>query len=117
MATFTNNPGKGFVTTGAIGQYLLVNAAGALTGSNTNNDWIGVTLESRTAAGQVVPVRFRHAGTMLCTMSVTEAIAVGTIVYKAASGCITAVSTGSIAVGVAMSVGATAGDWVEVLPY
>lgn len=116
---FQDNPGRGFITAAAIAQYLLVQIpAGVLTlcALDTNNDWIGTTLESRFAANQVVPVRFRHAGTLPCTTDNT-AIVVGTLVYKAANGTVSATSTSSILVGIALAAnGSVAGSWIEVMP-
>jgi hypothetical protein len=119
-AQFQDNPGRGFVTAGAILQYLLVkypNAVLTLCAKDANNDWIGATMEPRSASGQTVPVRFPRAGTLLLTSSATESINPGSVVYKQAAGQIGLGSTGSIAVGIALGFTTVTGQYVEVLPY
>lgn len=116
IAVSHDNPGLGLKATGAINQYLLVKADLSLCASDENQDWIGATTNLATAAGQNVPVRFPSAGSLILTMAVTETIAIGAPVYKAAGGKITAVSTYGKQVGIALTAGATAGDWLEVLP-
>jgi hypothetical protein len=47
-------------------------------------------------------------------MAYTETIAINAPVYKAGGGMITAVEGYSLQVGIAMTAGANAGDWIEV---
>lgn len=123
---WTMNPGRGFTITGPMAQYLLVKlVAGVLTlcAKDANKDWIGVTMEDRpatisgnTPAGQTMPVNFPQSGSLPMTMANTEAIAAGVLVYKQAGGKVGLPATGSIPVGIALTVGSTAGQQIEVLP-
>jgi hypothetical protein len=123
--TFADNPGKGFLITTNMNQYLLVKfPAGVLTlcALDTNNDWIGCTLEPRQApsaplAQVSIPVRFRHAGTMPGVTADATPIAAGALVYKGAAGTLTATSTGSVAVGIALIAVTGAGLYFEYMPY
>jgi hypothetical protein len=118
--TVQDNPGFGLPVIGAIAQYLLIKLpAGVvtLTALDTNNDWIGVTTEPRTAAGQVIPIRFRHAGTMPGVTADATAIAIGVLLYKGAAGTVTATSTGSVAIGISLSAVTGAGLWLSYMPY
>jgi hypothetical protein len=110
VATQTNAPGKSITAGAALTEWKLVKADGTLCGLDANYDWIGVT-QMTAASGSQVPVRFPEAGTARIICSAT--IAVGDAVYKAASGCVSTVSTGSVKVGIALSAGAS-GDSVEV---
>ena len=120
-AQFQENPGKGFPISSSMSEYLLVKlVANVLTlcAKDTAQDWIGTTMESRLLSIlQIMPVRFPGAGSAIMTMAATENIDPGAIVYKQAGGKIGLGSTGSIAVGIALTSGGVAGAWIEVLPY
>jgi hypothetical protein len=119
-ATQHDNPGMGFPSGGlSWTQYLLVkypNAILTLCAKDANDDWIGVTQNNDLQGPVNIPVRFRSAGTFLCTMAFAETINPGTLVYKQANGTVGLESTGSIAVGLALTYGTNAGNWIEILP-
>jgi hypothetical protein len=109
---YADNPGIAVRATATIPQYALVTVAGALCGANATTDIIGVAMESR-ENGKLIPVRFLTAGTIPAIAS--EAIAVGDLVYKAASGKVGKTNT-NLLVGIALEAAAADGDFIQVKP-
>ena len=113
MSVIHDNPGFTLRATAAIPKNRLVTLAGALCAANATDDMVGVSTDSA-AIGELVPVRFRTAGTLRCTAAV--AITAGAIVYKAADGKVGVTDTNA-KVGIALE--AASGDDIEIaiLPF
>lgn len=79
----------------------------------TNNDWIGVTLNTVTTSGDPVSVHMRFPSFQAVAAA---AITAGALCYTAANGKVsTSASTGFIA-GVALTTSTADGDIIEVMP-
>jgi len=112
MAVYHNNPGLGVLVAVATSQYLLVKDDGTLCAADATNDVLGVSTNNA-LANQNLPVRFRTAGTWVCTSA--GAIAAGALVYKAASGQVGTTDT-NLLIGRALSATSAADQEIEVLP-
>jgi hypothetical protein len=112
MSQFVDNPGMAIRATATIGQYTLVKVDGTNCAADSTNDIVGVAMEPRTA-GQLIPVRFLSAGSIICVAS--EAIAAGATVYKAANGKVGETNTNA-RVGIALEASAADGDHIAVKP-
>lgn len=100
------------LATVAVDNALLVTRLGALCGADATNDVIGVST-NKAAIGQQIPVRFKSAGTMICTAAV--AITVDALVYKAANGKVGITNTNAL-VGRALEAASGDGLQLEVQP-
>jgi hypothetical protein len=112
MSQFVDNPGMAIRATATINQYTLVKADGTNCAADANDDMVGVAMEPRTT-GQLIPVRFRSAGTIICVAS--AAITAGALVYKAANGKIGLTNTNA-RVGIALEAASADGDHIAVKP-
>lgn len=119
MATF--NPGMrcSFPAAGTLAAWTLVviNSSRQVTNAavSTARDVIGVVMEPA-VAGQVVQVQTLHVASVK-VLTDNTAITVGTLLYKGASGKVSATSTGSAAVGYALEAnGSTDGTVIEMAP-
>jgi hypothetical protein len=119
MASVTNLPGGTFPASGTIAAFTLVKINSsrqiAACAVDTNKDCIGVTQQAAVVNDQT-PVRFLSAGTFKVKTD-NSAIVVGTLLYKGASGKVSAASTGSTAIGYALDAnGSTDSTIIEVMP-
>ena len=115
MATQTNLPGKAFPAAAAITEFRLVvpTSTGVQHAAvSTTNDVIGVAQEPQATVGKPVPVRFNEAGTCKVTAD-GSTIAVGTVLYKGATGKVSATATSSVRVGIALEASTADGDIIE----
>lgn len=113
MAVQTNNPAIDRPLSATVAAHRLITAAGAQCALDDNRDWIGASQQAGDS-GDRIGVRLPSAGTM--KLEASEAISSGDRVYKAADGKISATSTSSIAVGIALEAASGAGSIIEILP-
>lgn len=112
MATYVEGRGKAFTAGEALGQYVRVklSAGEVVKASDTDKDWIGVTVNS-CADGDAVTVWLRSAeGTIQAKAAGT--FAVGAPLYAAANGLVD--DSGTVVVGIALSAATAANDFVEM---
>lgn len=78
--------------------------------------YIGISEAAQGTAGEMVSVRLlNYPGTREVEVTVSSAIAIGTSLYGAASGCMSDASSGT-AQAYAMEAADASGDHIEVLP-
>jgi hypothetical protein len=112
MSQFVETNLKGLPAGGALGQYLRVTGATALSAAGASTVELG-TLENATfAAGDLGQVRLRTANGTAKMVALT-AITAGNAVYAAAGGKIAA--TGTVFVGTALEAAGADNDVIEVL--
>jgi hypothetical protein len=115
MSQFVHAPNRMFPCAGAIGQYnrVKLNGSGQLAVAGASDHAIGTVEKAAFAAGDVRDCRLRSAeGTR--KMIANGAIAVGTTVFAAASGKISATKN-AFPEGIAMEAAGADGDIVEVM--
>lgn len=114
MASYCEEGTRTFNSGGALAQYLRVKVNGslALSAAGVNDVEVGVTEEAVFAANKATPVRLRTAdGTFKFVAS--GAITKGDWVYAGASGKVA--SSGTLAIGIALTTASADGDVIEVL--
>ena len=109
----TNNPGDVIIAGAALAAFVLVKHDGTVTAGDATRDWVAVTQEAATAAGQTVACRYTKAGT--CILTAQVAITKGAVVFKDENGRV-GLTGANARVGIALEAASGAGSQIEVLP-